>query len=341
MALPKNTKRIAQATTGTLAGIAAFVGGRAAYKRRALPAAENKQNSENQTASTDQAPTESKERKVALPKVSLPKIDIPKPTMPDINLPSVNLPKINVPKPEVPKVDLPSFARRSSTRPIVRDTFTPEGDPIRVLEVGKAFQSVTYTEPAWRFNCALEYYRAFDLLFDLSPEIDSVLALGAGGCAWPKHASYEHPDVRVDAIEADPDIARIAHQKFFIDDLPEECSFTLHQSDALDYLLKCREEGFEYSAVVNDCFDGRHADEGLLSEDSLRLTKQCMQDGGLYLLNAVSTRKGKSLKNVKKATKALNKAFKHVYVFPCTDTDMGGEDNYVLVATDGKYKIER
>lgn len=341
MALPKNTKRIAQATVGTFAGVAAFIGGRAAYKKHALPAAENESAPESEAASSNQASTESKERKMALPKISLPKVDIPKPSLPEVNLPGVNIPKINLPKPEVPKVDLPSFARRSSTRPIVRDTFTPEGDPIRVLEVGRAFQSVTYTEPAWRFECALEYYRAFDLLFDLGPEIESILALGAGGCAWPKHASYEHPDVRVDAIEADPDIVRIAHQKFFIDELPEECSFTLHQSDALDYLLKCREDNLKYNAIVNDCFDGKHADEGLLSEDSLRLSKQCMQENGLYLLNAVSARKGKSLKNVKKATKALNKVFKHVYVFPCTDTDMGGEDNYVLVATDGKYKIER
>lgn len=236
---------------------------------------------------------------------------------------------------------LPNMPWKRGAQPTVRDRFTLDGDPIRILEVGKAYQSVSYTEPDRKFDLVLEYYRSFDNLFDFGPEIDSILALGAGGCSFPKHAAYCHPDVRVDAVEADPEVARIAHEKFFIDELPEECQFQLHECDALDYLLSCQEQELRYSAVVNDCFDGKKADEGLLSEESLKLTKACMQPGGLYLLNAVSEHNGRSLKNVRRATKALRKVFKHVYVFPCTDAEMGGEDNYVLFATDGTYKIER
>ena len=226
-------------------------------------------------------------------------------------------------------------------RPKVATITDGEGTPIRVLKVGDTFQSATYVDKEKRSEPVLEYYRTFDVLFDFGKSINSVLMLGAGGCAWPSHVVADHPDVKVDAVEASPKIAKLAKSHFFVDDLSKKENFTLHVADALEFLVATKEDGTTYSAIVNDCFDGKKPEKSLCDKSALKLVHDCLEDGGLYLVNVTSSKGKRSQNALKKTTKALNKTFKHVYTFPCTDEEFGQEDNFVLVATDGDYQIEQ
>ncbi|MDO4183605.1 MAG: fused MFS/spermidine synthase [Coriobacteriia bacterium] len=231
-------------------------------------------------------------------------------------------------------------AIRSRHNPKVRTITDGQGSPVRVLEVDKTYQSATYVEEEKRSDLVLEYYRTFNVMFDFGLPIESVLMLGAGGCAYPLNVAKLHPEITVDAVECNEQIAQLARSHFFVDEAPESGNFKLHVCDGLEYLVNAKEEGTTYSVIINDCFNGKKPDDTLLTSAALKLSRKCLVKGGLYMVNVTSTRKGKNTRTLKKTTRALNRAFKHVYTFPCTDAEFGKEDNFVIVATNGNYKIE-
>lgn len=103
--------------------------------------------------------------------------------------------------------------------------YTVEGDDgraVRLLRVGRSVQSATYVDEDSYAEPVFDYYLAFDLMFEANPHIRNVLMLGGGGYAYPKHLIATHPDTRIDVVEIDPAITRIAREHFFLDKLIEE-----------------------------------------------------------------------------------------------------------------------
>ena len=62
--------------------------------------------------------------------------------------------------------------------------------------------------------------------------------------------------------------------------------------------------------------------------------------GGLYLSNVVSADEGSDVSFLRDEVATLRKVFAHVYVLPASDDELGGEDNYLVVATDGETTFE-
>lgn len=108
----------------------------------------------------------------------------------------------------------------------MRTVAGPDGTPLRVLRMGGADQSATFLDER-RYEAAFAYYRAFDLMFEGGEEVRDVLMLGAGGCSYPKYLVTHREGVRVDAVESDPAIARIARLRFFVDPLLRESADAL------------------------------------------------------------------------------------------------------------------
>lgn len=91
------------------------------------------------------------------------------------------------------------------------------GDEIRVLVQGGVYQSASYVGERWA-EPVFAYYRAFDDVFESEDAmrdayghgIDRMLMLGGGGFAYPKFALMSHEGLRMDVIEYDGEITRLA-----------------------------------------------------------------------------------------------------------------------------------
>ena len=77
-------------------------------------------------------------------------------------------------------------------------TAGPDGDAVRVLSVGGAFQSAAYLDG--RPDAPFAYLRAFDAMLDAGVPVRRVLMLGGGAFAYPRHLLARRPDVRLDAV---------------------------------------------------------------------------------------------------------------------------------------------
>ncbi len=253
------------------------------------------------------------------------------------------------------RFDLHVFPRTMFGRVLVYTVRDAAGDPVRVLNVGGGYQSATYLGDRWA-EPALAYYRAFDHMFEVEGSgsggadgaaatggfrIRRVLMLGGGGCSYPRHLFAARGGVSIDVVERDPAIAAIARRLFFVDRLErllaergEQDRFHLIIDDALAYLRACARS---YDAIINDVYVGTAAVPGLNGAEAARLAKSRLVPGGLYLSNAVAEPSEEGYAALLGYTRELGAVFARVHVIAANDSDFGGEDNYLVIATDGDY----
>lgn len=236
-----------------------------------------------------------------------------------------------------------AFALRRCARPVLTDSGlafiehmeSSDGRTVRALRVGGVYQSATYVDEG-RFEPVFAYYRAFDRIFDVGRPVRDVLAIGGGGCSWPKHVVTSRAGVRVDVVEVDAGIARAARRHFFVEEAQARAlagsRLDLYVADGralLDEGIPCA-----YDAIVNDAFSGRSPVLRLASIEAVRAVKRRLRPCGVYAVNVSSSLGGSDVGFLRDTAATLAEAFDNVSVYDCTDEDFGGEDNYLVLASD-------
>ena len=238
------------------------------------------------------------------------------------------------------------LAHARATRSHVGKLTLSDGSKVRVLKSGGVYQSATYTDERWA-EPVFEYYRSFDTVFEAEPAmldryahgVDHMLMLGGGGFAYPKHALTERSGLTMDVVEIDPKVTRAARRRFFLDRLEQEVGRRLHvfNDDALTFLEVTSRSSVRYDAIINDCFLGKEPVRELMTVEALARAKKCLNNGGIYLANIVSADEGADVAFLRDACATALKVFKRAWVIQASDEELGGEDNYLLIASDGKY----
>lgn len=264
----------------------------------------------------------------------------------------------------------PHVVRLAHGHALVYNRPGADGAPIRVLRTGGVFQSATYLDER-RFEPVFAYYRAFDAMFALEGAmrarsghgIGRALMLGGGGFSWPKHALTAHDDLTVDVVELDPAVIDAARRWFFVDELARRVGAAdgpavaaslpgagsarlgIICGDARAHLAKAAAGAAHaasaprYDAIVNDLFTGEEPVLAMLTVEAARLVAANLAPGGLYLMNVVSRDDGADLALLRDQIATLAEVFRWVAVVPAYDEAYGGEDNYLLVASDAPYDL--
>ena len=92
-----------------------------------------------------------------------------------------------------------------------------------------------------------------------------------------------------------------------------------------------------YDVVVSDCFGGAEPVRELATVEALRLVRGSLNPGGIYAANIVSANEGSDVTFLRDCAATALKVFAHAWVVPCGDAELGGEENYLLIASDGDY----
>lgn len=211
-----------------------------------------------------------------------------------------------------------------------------DGRPVRVLDVGGAFQSATYLDGN-RSEPVFEYYRAFDEAFACGIPIRHALMIGGGGCAWPKHAATNHPELVVDVVEEDALVIDIARKFFFVEEFERTGQLRMIAADGRAYL---EQPGPAYDAIVNDAFSGTEPVRSLATIEAAHAIARRLNPGGVYLSNVVSENGGVHIAFLRDAAASLAEVFSNVQVLPCPDFGYSDEDNYLLAASNSEVSFE-
>ena len=169
--------------------------------------------------------------------------------------------------------------------------------------------------------------------------IDRMLMLGGGGFAYPKFALKSHEGLRMDVIEYDAEITRLARRWFYLDELERTVGDRLRviTAEARSYLGVTSVGHRRYDVVASDCFGGAEPVRELATVEALRLVRGSLNPGGIYVANIVSANEGSDVAFLRDCAATALEVFAHAWVVPCGDTEFGGEENYLLIASDGDY----
>ena len=216
-----------------------------------------------------------------------------------------------------------------------------DGEHVRVMDVGGAYQSAIYLREERRGDLAFDYHRAYEQVLLSMPHVVRVLMLGGGGYAYPQHVLHNHPDVQVDVVEMDMVATAVARRYFGLDEtiaelgLEETGRLRLIEGDARSYL----EDGLAsfpnpggYDLVVNDCFSGRAPAMRLATVEAAELVRDSLAPDGLYISNIISAVSGDDALFLREVAATLLEVFPHVGVIPCEPEAPAERQNTVIVA---------
>lgn len=240
------------------------------------------------------------------------------------------------------------YCTKFGTARVFSTTSPDEGRrPIRVLSLGGGWQTVMYEDAP--DEPAAAYARAFDLVLDpaVAPQPGRVLVIGGAGCAWPRHAVAVNPDVAVLVSEIDPAMVDIALREFRLGrsiteagELPDgTLRLEVRAQEGMDLLRELTRDRAtrgadavpRFTAIVDDAFVGRTADDALTSPDGLALVQVNLTMYGVFVVNVSVPKEDPSA--LLACRRRLLTVFPYVAVVPAIDDALAEEENYLLVAS--------
>jgi len=124
------------------------------------------------------------------------------------------------------------------------------------------------------------YYDDFALGPLLIPATN-LLTLGMGGGGDLRAVRISAPDIKIDAVEIDPEVVRVAIEYFGVD--PKDDRLRIHLADARTWLRSCEKT---YDLVHVDVYQGgAHIPFHLMTREFFQLVKSHLSDEGLLVLN--------------------------------------------------------
>ncbi|MDE0039714.1 MAG: fused MFS/spermidine synthase [Gammaproteobacteria bacterium] len=118
------------------------------------------------------------------------------------------------------------------------------------------------------------------------PEPRTVLVAGLGGGTLPTALAALLPDVRIDVVEIDPAVVKVARTYF---DFQENERVRVHIRDARVFVKRALQRGRQYDLVILDAYSGDYIPEHLMTAEFLDETRQLLAPGGAVAANTFAT----------------------------------------------------
>jgi spermidine synthase len=120
----------------------------------------------------------------------------------------------------------------------------------------------------------------------LQPEPDKILIIGLGGGTLPSTLSRIFPKAKIDTIEIDPAVVRVA-QKYF--NFRTTSTNNVSEEDGRVFVKRAITKGMKYDLIMLDAFDHDYIPEHLLTQEFLKEVKKVMTPGGVLTANTWSS----------------------------------------------------
>lgn len=171
------------------------------------------------------------------------------------------------------------------------------------------------------------YTRSMIAALALHPAPKKVLLVGLGGAALPKFIQTRFPDVRLDIVELDPDVLKVANEYFLFKPAANTRVFIM---DGRLYLKRTRDQ---YDVILLDAYAGDRIPFHLTTEEFLRLLKTRLRPGGVVATNLWET----ALSRFYYAElKTYQENFPQTYLFKAGDSG-----NVIVFGALNEKKVER
>jgi spermidine synthase len=120
----------------------------------------------------------------------------------------------------------------------------------------------------------------------VNPAPQSVLIIGLGGGTLPRALRQVLPSVRIDVVEIDPAVVRVANRYF---DFEASDKTRVIESDGRVYVKRAQRTAQRYDLIMLDAFDHEYIPEHLLTREFLQEVKSLLTPQGVLAANTFSS----------------------------------------------------
>jgi spermidine synthase len=160
------------------------------------------------------------------------------------------------------------------------------------------------------FETDIEYIAYFHIALAIQPELQKVLMIGLGGGTLAKQFWRDYPQVRIDAIEIDPEVVDVAYELF---QLPRDERIEVSVGDGRALLAASNEL---YDLIVVDAYDDDRVPPHLLTDEFLRELRAHLAEGGVVAYNLIGTLHGNHSKPLRSFVRTASNVWRNTWVFP-------------------------
>lgn len=122
------------------------------------------------------------------------------------------------------------------------------------------------------------------LLLQSKPE--SILIIGLGGGSIPMTFADLFPDAKIDVIEIDDAVVKVAKEYFYFN---ETQNMKVYVDDGRPFIKRAGIRGEKYDYIVLDAFSGDYIPEHMLTREFLEEVKMIMTEESVLVANTFST----------------------------------------------------
>ncbi|MDD9891027.1 MAG: fused MFS/spermidine synthase [Gammaproteobacteria bacterium] len=122
------------------------------------------------------------------------------------------------------------------------------------------------------------------MLLNSAPQ--SILVIGLGGGSIPMTFSDLFPDAKIDIVEIDEAVVRVAEEYFYYSDTE---NMKVYIDDGRPFIKRAGIRGEKYDYIVLDAFSGDYIPEHMLTSEFLGEVKTIMTEDSVLVANTFST----------------------------------------------------
>ncbi len=137
-----------------------------------------------------------------------------------------------------------------------------------------------------RDRLVFDYTRMMMAALYLNPSPQRVLIIGLGGGTLPGALQKILPAARIDAVEVDPAVVRVAGKYF---GFAPGRQTTVFEEDGRVFVKRMQKQQIRYDLVLLDAFDHEYIPEHLLTREFLLEVRSILAPGGVLAANTFAT----------------------------------------------------
>jgi spermidine synthase len=170
---------------------------------------------------------------------------------------------------------------------LYRNIIVYEEDGLRCMKFGRhSLGRQTCMSLSDRNHLVFDYARMMMASLYLNPSPKRVLIVGLGGGTLPGTLSKMLPSVKIDAVEIDPAVVRVA-RKFF--EFAPGGQTDVFEEDGRVFVKRMLKRGVKYDLVMLDAFDSEYIPEHLLTREFLVEVRGLLAVGGVLAANTFAS----------------------------------------------------
>lgn len=163
-----------------------------------------------------------------------------------------------------------------------QEIYVVEGERGRCLQFARSHSVQSCFEPGDPLALQMPYTRAMMVGLLARPAPARVLVIGLGGASIPRTLQAFDRSMRIDVVELDPAVVRVATSYFRLE---RDARTQVFVEDGRAFVERQQRAGEEYDLVWLDAFDPDYIPEHLLTVEFLRSVQAVLAAGGAVVAN--------------------------------------------------------